>query len=102
MLNEQSSHSAAIPGTAKVSCAPSDKNNVKYISHIAGVLLRRILSLFHPRNEIKRDTDFLGFEAFSSISTLAVESLPQVKAATKAKEPGFAKSNKESIPLKAA
>jgi len=89
-------------GPLKFPPHPSDKNNVKYISHIAGVLLRPLLSLFHPRNEIKRDTDFLGYEAFSSISTLAIGSLPQAKAATEAKKPGFAKSNKESIPLKAA
>jgi hypothetical protein len=76
---------------------------VKYIAHIAGVLLRPLQRLFYPRNEDKRDTDFLGYEAFSSIiSTLAIGSLPQVKAATKAKKPGFAKSNKKSIPLKAA
>jgi len=69
---------------------------------MAGVFLRLLLRLAKPKNKIKHDTDFLGYEAFSSISLVAFGSLPQVKACKNDKKPAFVESSEDSLPLKAA
>jgi hypothetical protein len=94
--------SVSLSGTAKVPSKLSDKNSVKHVSHIAGDFLRLVLRLVHLGAEIQRDTDFLGYEAFSPISMADFGSLSQVKVATNAKRPGFVGPSKESLPLKAA
>jgi hypothetical protein len=75
---------------------------VKHVSHIAGDFLRLLLRLVHLEEEIQREADFLGYEAYPSFNVVSSKGLSQVTVAViakKAESPGF---SKESLPLKAA
>jgi hypothetical protein len=75
---------------------------VKHIAHIAGDFLRFLLRLVHLGAEIQHDTDFLGYEAYSSLNMVTSKGLSQGKVAVIDKKAGSAGSSKESLPLKAA
>ena len=75
---------------------------MKHISHIAGDFLRLLFKLVHLGAEIQRDTDFLGYEAYSSLNRVTSNGLSQRKVAVIDKKAGFVGSNKDSLPLKAA
>jgi len=89
-------------GTVKVSRTPSDKNSVKHISHIAGEFLRFLLRLVHFGAEIQCETDFLGYEAYSSLNMVNTKGLSKGRVAVITKKAGSARSSKDTLPLKAA
>ena len=70
--------------TAKVSLTSYDKNGVKHFSHRAAGYLRRLLKLVHTRNEMRCDTDFLGYEAFCSLGPVTFGCLSPRKTDEKA------------------
>jgi len=75
---------------------------VKHISHIAGDYLRLLLRLVHLGGKIQHDTDFLGYEAYSSLNIVISKELSQGKVAVIDKKSELTGSSKESLPLKAA
>ena len=86
----------------KASSTPTDKNSVKHISHIAGDFLRRLLRLVHLEEEIQRDTDFLGYEAYSSLNIVTPRGLSKGKVAEKTDKVRFTEYGNESLSRKAA
>lgn len=87
---------------AKVSSTPTDKNSVKRISYIAGEFLRRLLRLVHLGEEIQRDTDFLGYEAYSSRNVITSRGLSEGKEAEKASKARFTEHGQQGALRKAA
>ena len=75
---------------------------MKHVSYIAGDILHLLLRLVHLGAEIQSDTDFLGYEAYSSLNMVASKGLSQGKGAVIDKKAKFAGSSKGSLPLKAA
>jgi hypothetical protein len=74
---------------------------MKRVSHIAGDFLRLLLRLVHLGAEIQRETDFLGYEAYSSLN-ITSKGLSQGNVAVITKKAELAGSSQESRPLKAA
>jgi hypothetical protein len=75
---------------------------VKHLAHRAGDCLQLLLKLVYPGNEIRRDTDFLGYEAFSSLNMVTFGSPSPVKVAEKANKAGFAEPGDEAFSQEAA
>jgi hypothetical protein len=75
---------------------------VKHISHIAGDFLRRLLKLVHLVDQSQRDTDFLGYEAYSSLTMVTSRGLSQGKVTEKANKAGFTVHGNETPSRKAA
>jgi hypothetical protein len=75
---------------------------VKHLAQKAGDCLQLLLKLVHPKNEIRRDTDFLGYEAFSSLNIVTFGSPSRVKVAEKANKAGFAEPGDEALSREAA
>jgi hypothetical protein len=75
---------------------------VKQIFLIARNILSLILSRVHLEAEIQRETDFLGYEAYSSLDMVTSKGLSQGKIAVIDKRAEFTVSSKKTLPLKAA
>lgn len=75
---------------------------MKHTSHIAGDFLRRLLKLFHLEDEIQCDTDFLGYEAYSSLNMVTSKGLSQGKVAEKANKARLTEQGNEVLSRKAA
>lgn len=88
--------------TAKVSSSQTDKNSVNRISHIVSDFLRHILRLVHLEDEIQRDTDFLGYEAYSSLNMVTSRGLSQGQKAEKANKAKFTEHGQRGALRKAA
>jgi len=73
---------------------------VKHLNQIG--CLQRILKLVHLGNEIRRDTEFLGYEAFCSLNPMTVGCLPRGKTADKANKAGFTEAGNKALSRKAA
>jgi len=75
---------------------------VKRLAHRAFGCLQRFMKLVHLGNEIRRDTDFLGYEAFCSLNQATFGGLPREKAGEKAHKAGFAQAGDKVLSGKAA
>lgn len=94
---------SALSMTAKVFSIPSDKNNVKHLSHRAGDCLQLLLKRAHLGNEGRRDADFLGYEAFCHLNMVTTFGLLSPgKATGKANESGFTEPENETLSQEAA
>jgi hypothetical protein len=74
---------------------------VKHISHIAGDYLRRLLRLVHLGDDVQRDTDFLGYEAYS-LNMVTSRDLSKRKVAEKTNKARFTEHGNEALSRKAA
>ena len=81
---------------------PSDRNSVKHYSHRADGCLQRLLKLIHLGNEIRRDMDFLGYEAFCSLTQVTFWCLSPRKATKKGDKAGFTEAGNKVLSRKAA
>ncbi len=58
---------------------------MKRLAQRVGSIVRLLLRLIHLGNVIQRDTDFLGYEAFSRMHSELLRTVAPAKSATDAK-----------------
>jgi len=75
---------------------------VKHYFNRAGGCLRRLLKLAHLENEVRRDADFLGYEAFCSLTQVTFGYLSPRKGTKKSDKSGFTEAGNKVLSRKAA